>query len=133
MYDLNYLKNFFKDDLFAMKQLGAQIIDAHDDYAKCSFKVEKNHQNAKNTIMGGALFTVADVTFAVATNQHEEYLTVSTTASISYFRPGLGEIIYAEANKIRDGKTTCFYEVSIYNEKNVLIAKVSISGNHIAN
>ena len=132
MYSLDYLKDFFKDDLFATKLLGAKIIDAHDDYAKCSFDVEKNHQNAKGIIMGGAIFTLADFTFAVATNQHEEYYIVSTTANISYFRPGLGKKIYSEAIKIKDGKTICFYDVNVYDENDKLIAKVNISGTHVS-
>lgn len=132
MYDINYLKEFFKDDLFATKMLGANIVEAKDDYAKCEINVTKDHQNAKGLIMGGAIFTLADFTFAVATNQHEEYFTVSTTANISYLRPGSGNYLYAEAIKIRDGKTTCFYDVNVYNDKNVLIARVNISGNHIS-
>jgi len=131
MYSLEYLKDFFKNDLFAIKLLGAEILEAHDDYAKCSFKITRNHQNAIEIVMGGAIFTLADFTFAVATNQHEEYNTVSTTANISYLNPGRGEILYAEAIKIRDGKTVCFYDVNVYNEKNILIAKVNISGTHI--
>ena len=131
MYSLEYLKEFFKNDLFAIKLLGAEILEAHDDYAKCSFKITRNHQNAIEIVMGGAIFTLADFTFAVATNQHEEYNTVSTTANISYLNPGRGEVLYAEAIKIRDGKTVCFYDVNVYNEKNILIAKVNISGTHI--
>ncbi len=131
MYSLEYLKDFFKNDLFAIKLLGAEILEAHDDYAKCSFKITRDHQNAIEIVMGGAIFTLADFTFAVATNQHEEYNTVSTTANISYLNPGRGEILYAEAIKIRDGKTVCFYDVNVYNEKNILIAKVNISGTHI--
>ena len=131
MYSLEYLKDFFKNDLFAIKLLGAEILEAHDDYAKCSFKITRDHQNAIEIVMGGAIFTLADFTFAVATNQHEEYNTVSTTANISYLNPGRGEILYAEAIKIRDGKTICFYDVNVYNEKNILIAKVNISGTHI--
>jgi acyl-CoA thioesterase len=131
MYSLEYLKEFFKNDLFAIKLLGAEILEAHDDYAKCSFKITRNHQNAIEIVMGGAIFTLADFTFAVATNQHEEYNTVSTTANISFLNPGRGEILYAEAIKIRDGKTVCFYDVNVYNEKNILIAKVNISGTHI--
>ena len=131
MYSLDYLKEFFQNDLFAIKLLGAEIIEAHDDYAKCSFKINRDHQNAINIVMGGAIFTLADFTFAVATNQHEEYNTVSTTANISFLNPGRGEVLYAEAIKIRDGKTVCFYDVNVYNEKNVLIAKVNISGTHI--
>ena len=132
MYSLDYLKEVFKNDLFAVKQLGARIIEAHDDYAKCEIDVFDIHKNAKGIIMGGAIFTLADFTFAVATNQHEEYATVSTTANISYFRPGLGKKLYAEANKIRDGKTICFYECNVYDDSNTLIARVNISGTHIA-
>lgn len=131
MYSLDYLKKFFQDDLFATNLLGAKILEANDDYAKCSFEISKDHQNAKGFVMGGAIFTLADFTFAVATNQHEDYYTVSTTANISYLRPGHGNVLYAEAKKIRDGKTTCFYDVDVYNDENVLIAKVNISGNHI--
>ena len=131
MYNIEYLKEFFKDDLFAMKRLGAEIVEAHNDYAKCRVEITKEHFNAKGIIMGGAVFSLADFTFAVATNQNEEYNTVSTTASISYVRPATGKYLYAEAIKIRDGKTVCFYDVNVYNEKNILIAKVNISGTHI--
>lgn len=131
MYSLDYLKEFFKEDLFAVKLLGAKIVEAHDDYAKCEFDVTKDHKNAIDIVMGGAIFTLADFTFAVATNQHEEYNTVSTTANISYLRPGKGDKLYAEALKIRDGKTVCFYDVNVYNDKDILIAKVNISGTHI--
>jgi len=131
MYSLDYLKDFFKNDLFAVKMLGANIIEAHDDYAKCEFEIKREHQNAIEIVMGGAIFTLADFTFAVATNQHEDYYTVSTTANISYLKPGKGKYLYAETIKIRDGKTICFYDVNVYNDLNQLIAKVNISGTHI--
>lgn len=132
MYDLEYLREFFKDDIFATKLLGAKILEAKDDYAKCSFEINSDHMNAKGIVMGGAIFTLADFTFAVATNQHEEYYTVSTTANISFMRPGMGNVLYAEAIKLRDGKTMCFYDVNVYNDKNTLIAKVNVSGTHVA-
>jgi len=131
MYDLEYLKEYFKKDYFAVNQLGAKIIEANNDNAKCEIDVTANHLNAEGIIMGGAIFTLADFTFAVATNQHEEYFTVSTTANINYLRPGSGKKIYAVTNKIRDGKTICFYDVNVYNDKDVLIAKVNISGTHV--
>jgi len=131
MYDLEYLKEYFKKDYFAVNQLGAKIIEANNDNAKCEIDVTANHLNAEGIIMGGAIFTLADFTFAVATNQHEEYFTVSTTANINYLRPGSGKKIYAVTNKIRDGKTICFYDVNVYNDKDILIAKVNISGTHV--
>jgi len=133
MYDLKYLKEFFKNDLFAVEALGANIIDASNDYAKCSLEIKDKHKNAKGSVMGGAIFTLADFTFAVATNQHENYYTVSTTANISYFRAvTLSKYLNAEAIKLKDGKMVCFYEVNVYDDSNTLIAKVNISGTHIA-
>ena len=131
LYSLDELKKFFEKDVFATKMLGAKIIEAHDDYAKCSFDINENHMNAKGVVMGGAIFTLADFTFAVATNQHEEYYTVSTTSSVSFLTSGVGKTLYAEAIKIRDGRTMCFYDVNIYNENNKPIAKLSFSGPHI--
>ena len=131
MYNINELKEFFKNDLFAVKSVGIEIIEANNDYAKCQFKVTPNHMNARGVVMGGALFSLADFTFAVATNQHEEYYTVSTTSNISYMRPAKGNYIYAEAIKLRDGRTICFYDVNIYDDKNELVAKANFSGTHV--
>ncbi len=131
MYTLDELKEFFKNDLFAMKLLGAEIIEAKDDYAKCSFVIQDDHRNAKGTAMGGAIYTLADFTFAVATNQHKAYYTVTTTSSISYMRPGIEGKLYAESVKLREGKTICFYEVNVYNDKKEIVAKASFSGTHV--
>ena len=95
------------------------------------FKITSNHKNAKDIVMGGAIFSLADFTFAVATNQHKDYYTLSTNPSINYLRPGSGIYLYAEAIKIKDGKTVCFYEVNVYNDENVLISKVMITGTHV--
>ena len=122
---------FFEKDYFATKLLKAKIIEANDDYAKCSFEINENHKNAKNVVMGGAIFTLADFTFAVASNQHEEYYTVSTTSTISFLKPGLGKYLYAIAKPLKDGKMVCFYEVNVYDDKDTLIAKVNITGTHI--
>ena len=131
MYTLEELKEFFKKDLFAMKLRGAEILEAKDDYAKCSFEIKPDHMNAKGIVMGGAIYTLADFTFAIATNQHKTYYTVTTTSSISYMRPANGSKLYAEAIKLRDGKSVCFYEVNVYDDKNELVSKASFSGTHI--
>ncbi len=131
MYSKEELIEFFKEDYFATKLLGAKIIDVKEGYAKCAFDVNIDHKNAKGVIMGGAIYTLADFTFAVATNQNEEYYTVSTSVTVNYLRPGLGKSLYAEAISIRDGKTVCFYDVNVYNDENKLVAKVNVVGSHI--
>ena len=131
MYNLDELNEFFKNDIFATKLLNAKILEANNDYAKCFFEITADHKNAKGVVMGGAIFSLADFTFAVATNQHEEYYTVSTTSNINFIRPAFNGKLTAEAIKIKDGKTICFYDVNVYDDKNALIAKMNITGTHI--
>jgi len=131
MYTKDELKEFFKNDIFATKLVGIEIDEAMDDYAKCSLVINDNHKNAKGIVMGGAIFSLADFTFAVSSNQHEEYYTVSTTSNISYMRPAIGKKLYAKSVKLKEGKTVCFYEVNVYGDKDELIAKASFSGTHI--
>ena len=131
MYNLDELNEFFKNDVFATKLLNAKILEANNDYAKCFFEITADHKNAKGVVMGGAIFSLADFTFAVATNQHEDYYTVSTTSNINFIRPAFNGKLTAEAIKIKDGKTICFYDVNVYDDKNTLIAKMNITGTHI--
>ena len=131
MYSTNELKEFFKKDIFATEVVGIEILEAKNDYAKCMLNISDNHKNAKGIVMGGAIFSLADFTFAVAANQHESYYTVSTTSSISYLRPAIGKRLYAETTLLKEGKTVCFYEVKVYNEIKDVIAKASFSGTHI--
>jgi len=131
MYNLDELNEFFKNDIFATKLLNAKILEANNDYAKCFFEITADHKNAKGVVMGGAIFSLADFTFAVATNQHEEYYTVSTTSNVNFIRPAFNGKLTAEAIKIKDGKTICFYDVNVYDDKNTLIAKMNITGTHI--
>ena len=131
MYNLDELNEFFKNDIFATKLLNAKILEANNDYAKCFFEITADHKNAKGVVMGGAIFSLADFTFAVATNQHEDYYTVSTTSNVNFIRPAFNGKLTAEAIKIKDGKTICFYDVNVYDDKNTLIAKINITGTHI--
>ena len=62
MYSLEELKKFFENDTYATNLLGAEIIDANNDYARCMFKITSNHKNAKDIVMGGAIFSLADFT-----------------------------------------------------------------------
>ena len=131
MLSFEELNKLFDKDYFARRMLGAKIIEAKNDYAKCMFEINENHKNAKHVVMGGAIFTLADFTFAVAANQHEEYYTVSTTSNISFIRPAAGKYLTAEAKLLKDGKMVCFYEIDVYDDKNTLIAKVDITGTHV--
>ncbi|MBP3369498.1 MAG: PaaI family thioesterase, partial [Clostridia bacterium] len=54
--------------------------------------------------------------------------TVTQTSHIVYLSPAKGTTLYAETEKIRGGKKTCFYKISIYDDTGALNAYVTTSG-----
>ena len=120
-------KEIFDKDIYATHTTGIEIIEADQKYAKCKLDVTSKHRNAQNVVMGGAIFTLADLTFAVAVNTDNE-LTVSLSANINYFVPAAGDVLYAVARCIKDGRKVCLYDIDIYDENDTLIARVNMQG-----
>ena len=126
METLEQVREFFANDKYAMVS-GARIEAVGDHYAKCSVKIEDMHRNAMGGVMGGIYFTLADFTFAVASNWQEPGA-VSLSANIDFHSAARGEYLIAEANCVKDGRSTCFYRVDIKDEKNNLLTTVSFTG-----
>ena len=127
MSDLEKAREFFGQDFYATKATGIVIEEVGDHFARCSFDITRNHQNAYGGVMGGATFTLADYTFAVASNFNQPH-TVSVTSQINYIGMAKGKKLIAEANCIKDGRTTCLYEINITDDLGTKVAFVTISG-----
>mgnify|MGYP000158774071 FL=1 len=95
--------------------------------ATVGMKIESRHRNAAGIVMGGAIFTLADFAFAVASN-HEKLGTVSLNANITFLRASKGDKLIATAECVRDGRTTCYYRVSVIDNTGALIAEITTSG-----
>ncbi|MBP5464296.1 MAG: PaaI family thioesterase, partial [Treponema sp.] len=78
-------------------------------------------------VMGGAIFTLADYTFAVASNFRQPQ-TVSVTSQINFIGRAKGKSLTAESQLIKDGRTTCLYGISVTDELGTKVAFVTISG-----
>lgn len=125
--DLEKAKEFFGGDLYATETTGIVIEDVAEHYAKCSFEIQKKHQNAYGGVMGGAIFTLADYTFAVSSNFNQPQ-TVSTTSQISFLGMAKGKKLIAESHLIKDGRSTCLYSIEITDDLGTKIAFVTING-----
>lgn len=123
---IEQVREFFEKDRYATVS-GARILEVGDRFAKCSMKLTDMHRNAVGGIMGGVYFTLADFTFAVATNW-QGTPTVSLNANIAFLAAAKGEELIASARCIKDGKTTCFYEVEILDENENHLVTVTITG-----
>ena len=125
--DLEETREFFGGDFYATKATGILIEEVGDHYARCSMEITRNHQNAYGGVMGGATFTLADYTFAVASNFRQPQ-TVSVTSQINFIGMAKGTKLHSESRLIKDGRTTCLYSIEIKDDLGNQVAFVTISG-----
>jgi len=119
----------FQNDCFAVEATGVVIDELQDKYAVCSFTVKKKHLNAANSVMGGAIYTLADYTFSLAANT--ESTTITLSSHINYLIFAKCERLIATARCIKSGKTVCVYGVEVKDEYGVLIAHATFEGYRI--
>lgn len=124
---LNMAKERFKSDIFATEALGASIDAVNENGAVCSVELSRKHLNGVNAIMGGAIFTLADFAFAVATNYIED-ITVTQTSQITYLGAPKGGKLIAEAKKVKSGRSSCFYTITVTDELGTQVAMVTSTG-----
>lgn len=130
--ELENARYFFSNDLYATEVTGITIENVADNYAKCSLKLQRKHLNAVGHVMGGVIFTLADFVFAISTNRNGQ-ITVTTSSTINYLSSPKGDTLYGESKLLKDGKTTCFYQIYITDNLNNTIAIINTTGNHIQN
>ncbi len=127
MTDLEKARDFFAGDLYATETTGIVIDEVGEHYARCSLEISRKHQNAYGGVMGGATFTLADYTFAVASNFNQPQ-TVSVTSQINFVGMAKGKKLISQAHLIKDGRSTCLYTIEIADELGTKVAFVTISG-----
>ncbi|MCR5151413.1 MAG: PaaI family thioesterase [Clostridiales bacterium] len=128
--NLEQAKEYFKADKFATEAADIEIIELSDNYSKCSFEIKEKHLAAHGQVMGGAMFTLADFSFAVAANSGGR-LTVTQSSNITFLaNTGSGHLT-AECRCIKDGKKTCLFETRVTDDSGRLLALVISNGMHI--
>ena len=131
MGTLEEARSIFSKDLYATELSGIEIDEIGKDFAKCSMKLTDKHKNAYGGIMGGAIYTLADFAFAVASNYEKEQATVSLVGQSNFIAATKGSVLYAEARLIKDGRRNSFFEVNVTDDLDKLIAVVSFTGAHV--
>lgn len=119
MTDLKYHKTFEKD-VFAANN-GIKLVEAKPGYAKSRMEISPGHYNSVGIVHGGALFALADFTFAVASNSHGR-VALAIDAEISFFKATSSGTLTAEAREISLNSKLGTYLVEITNEANEQIA-----------
>ena len=125
--NLQEIQEHFSHDLFAANA-GIEILEADDGSAKCKMEILPVHKNAVGGIMGGAIFTLCDLAFAVASSKLGSELSVSLTSSINFLSAAKGSCLFAEAKRIKEGRNTNCYQVSVTDDSGKLIATSVFTG-----
>ena len=101
----------FDRDRFAVGN-GIEIVEYDINYAKVKMTVQDRHRNGMEQVMGGALFTMADYAFAIASNLGHG-ATVTLDSSISFLSTTRSDCIFAVARCVKDGRRSCVFDVEI--------------------
>jgi len=114
-------RKLFAGDRFAALA-GIEIIEAKEGYCRASMKIEEKHLNAANVVQGGAIFTLADLAFGVASNSHGQ-LALAINVNISFLQGNFGGTLYATATEIGEPKRLGAYDVIVTDDDNAIIAR----------
>ncbi len=92
------------------------VLDVEVGRAVVKMEIGEDHLNAANLCHGGAIFSLADVAFALACNSHGS-MALALEVSANYVRPArLSEVITAEAKELHQGRRTGVYFIEVRNQ-----------------
>lgn len=106
------------------------VIKVEEGYCELEGIISETSYNNMNIVHGGYIFGLADTAAGIAALScvfGSDVNIVTVDASINYFKPAKGEKLIAKAKTIKPGKTISVIEVEIYNDKNDMVAKTSMT------
>jgi acyl-CoA thioesterase len=119
--DTKTAREFFANDRYAALT-GVEIVEVGKGYCKTSLKLEDKHLNAANVVQGGAIFTLADLAFAIASNSHGQ-LALAINVNISYLNSVSSGTLYATATEVNEPNRLGAYDVLVTDDRQRVIAR----------
>ena len=104
-------RSFFARDRFAAHN-NIELLDAGPGWATAQMTAGDDHLNAAEVVHGAALFTLADLVFAVASNSHGQ-LALGINVSISYLKAARAGVLIAEAKEVSCNSKLATYTMEV--------------------
>lgn len=114
------LKRFVDKDNFA-KHLGIEMLEYSKGRAKARMEIKSHHLNSAGMLHGGAIFSLADAVFSVASNSHGT-LAVAINVSISFFKAMKNGVLIAEGREVSFNPKLATYLIDVKDEAGNAIA-----------
>lgn len=119
--DTETARRFFSRDRYAALT-GIKIIEVGEGYCQASLTIQDKHLNAANVVQGGAIFTLADLAFAVASNGQGQ-LALAVNVNISFLNSKSSGTLFATATELGEPKRLGAYDVLVTDELGQIIAR----------
>lgn len=104
--------------------LEVDLIEVDEGYALIGMKVREDMLNAAGICQGGAIFSLADFAFAIASNSHGK-LALAISSNIYFISPvKKDEYLFAEAKELNLTKRTGLYEVKVFERETARLVAV---------
>ncbi len=119
--EMNDIKRYFSEnDLFALHN-SIELLEVEEGRALARMKIEPFHFNAAGTVHGGAIFTLADFAFAVASNSHGR-LAMGISTSVNFVKAAVKGTLYAEATEQSLNPKLATYSVMVTDDEKGTVA-----------
>jgi acyl-CoA thioesterase len=107
-------------DAFA-KLAGIELLEIRAGFARARMAIRPEHLNGLGLVHGGAIFTLADLTFAAACNSHGPP-TVAVNVSISFLKAAKAGTLFAECTELTPPARLGSYAARVTDEAGETIA-----------
>ena len=118
------VRELFGRDRFATEACGCRVVEASRGCAVCEFDISEGHLNAMGSVMGGAIFTLADFALAICCNLGEQP-TVSVSNTIEFLSAAKGTKLIATCTPDKSGSSLGFYTVDVADDLGTPVAKMT--------
>ena len=121
--DYEKIIKYRNDNNAFAKLIGLKITKLSEGYAETELEVTPELKNPINSVHGGVLFTVADVTGGGAAASHGRQAT-TIDGSFHYLRPGLNTTkLIGKAREMKAGKNILVYDISVEDQDGIVLAE----------
>ena len=118
---MTLLEELNQNDRFANTN-GAALTEVREGYARAEMTVEHRHANAAGVCQGGAIYTLADLSFAAVANSRG-ILTLGISNTITFLKSAqVGDHLVAECTELLDHHKLPYCDMKVTNQNGELVA-----------
>jgi len=118
--DFESIKHHFENDRFAASS-GMRLVELRPGFARTSLEIEDRHLNSVGIVQGGAIFTLADLAFAMACNSGGK-VAVAVSTNLSFLKATRSGTLHAEATEVSRSRKLSVCTVRVTNDAGELVA-----------